>query len=450
MASNDHRLRGILGALSSAALVGASIMPVSWEAEAAEVVVGPKDAQWTLVASGIISVMASSIIYDRDDFRENFARGFVGVPADKEESFRVRSGFNPSQLNFIALGPSDLFVDVAAHFMLATSLQSNKSMFVGNTIETRILEIRLSGKYGTLGLGKGINIFERAATFNDIGSLNGVGFQPQADSAGPAFGRIGTGYTWVDFSPRIFYQTPNLDGFQLTVGLFDPIEDAFGTFAGGDIPTAIFGGVPTSTIAQFVFKTPLPRIEAEATFATPLGEGASLLLFAGGLWQQLKHNTNDETISLLGVNGGLRLSFAGLNIRGSVSYTEGAGIVGFFGFFQPPAAQGGFPGPGIVCDTNVCETAKMLQWWAGADYKIPGTNLTIGGSYGRGDQDEAENDQFQGQIADLQNELVMAFIHYQLLPFQVVTFEYDFFDGSPLFGFRQKYHSFTVGTQIGF
>lgn len=445
MTSNEHRLKRILAALSSSALVGASILSVSLQAEAAEVTIGPKDAQWTLVTSGLISVMASSMIYDRDDFRDT--RGFA-----KEESFRVRSGFNPSQLNFIVNGPSDLFVDVAAHFMLASSLQSNKSRLFGNTIETRILEIRLSGKYGTLALGRGLNIFERSALLNDVGSLNGVGFQAQADAAGPAFGRIGTGYTYTDFSPRILYQTPDLKGFQLTVGLFDPVEDGFGTLAGGDVIEALYGGIPTSTSAangQFAFKTALPRLEAEATYATSLGENASLMVFAGGLWQQLQHNTlADETVSLLGVNGGLRLSFAGLNIRGSASYTEGAGISGFFGFFQPLDPTTG--GAGIVCDGNVCETAKMFQWWAGIDYKLPGTNITVGGSYGRGEQSKADNAQFQSQIRELQNELVMGFVHYQVLPFQTVTFEYDYYDGSPLLGFRQRYQSFTVGTQLAF
>ena len=40
--------------------------------------------------------------------------------------------------------------------------------------------------------------------------------------AAPGLGRIGYGYVYPDFRTRFVYQTPDMNGFQLSVGIFDP------------------------------------------------------------------------------------------------------------------------------------------------------------------------------------------------------------------------------------
>jgi len=459
--------RRLIFSISLAVLFATTNAPV---AKAAEVGIGGADAQWKLVVSSVVSVFASSVIYKEDQSATGFTQlGDPTIPSS-EISFRVRSGFNPTQLNLIMLAPENDIADVAFHFMLATSQQSAKTSFVGNTIETRILEIRMSGKGGQLTVGKGLNLFERSGTLNDRGSMFGIGYQPTPDTSGPGFGRIGTGYTWVDFSARVAYATPTWKGMKFEIGIFDPFESAPGVFAGGTVPDAL--GANQDTLFTFApaFETPAPRLEAEYTVGKSFGESGLFQFWLGGLWQVIKSNDLsktgsqrggvdvDETYQMWGGNLGFTLGGKGATLRAHVSGSGGAGPFGFYG--------GGINCLGDATTLALfgpCEVRETLQWYAGFDYNIVDSGWAIGGSYGMSttfaDTDlQAVLDGivpgFFTAGQDIENKLIQGFVHYQILPFQTIIFAYDYFDGSPLglgfVPFKQKMHAASIGTQIIF
>lgn len=463
--------RRLIFSISLAVLFATTNAPV---AKAAEVGIGAADAQWKLVVSSVVSVFASSVIFKEDTSANSFvltgATGAPGLIPNNEVSFRVRSGFNPTQVNLIMLAPENKVADVAFHFMLATSQQSSKTSFVGNTIETRILEIRMSGKGGQLSIGKGLNLFERSGTLNDRASMFGIGYQPTPDTAGPGFGHIGTGYTWVDFSARIAYATPNWKGLKFEVGIFDPFESAPGVFGGGTVPEAL--GAAQDTLFSFApaFETPAPRLEAEFTYGKPFAESGLFQLWLGGLWQVIKSNDLSKTGSarggvdvdqkyqMYGGNLGLTLGGKGATLRAHTSYTAGAGTFGFFG-------------AGVNCLSDAatlalfapCEVRNTAQGYVAFDYNIVDSGWAFGVSFGGartfknttlGGILEGITPGFFTAGQDIDSVLIDAFVHYQILPFQTIIFGYDYFNGSPLglgvFPYKQVYHAASVGTQIIF
>lgn len=464
--------RRLIFSISLAVLFATTNAPV---AKAAEVGIGGADAQWKLVVSSVVSVFASSVIFKEDTSANSLVllaeTGAPGLISNNEVSFRVRSGFNPTQLNLIMLAPENDIADVAFHFMLATSQQSQKTSFVGNTIETRILEIRMSGKGGQLSIGKGLNLFQRSGTLNDRASMFGIGYQPTPDTAGPGFGHIGTGYTWVDFSARIAYATPTWKGMKFEIGIFDPFEAAPGVFGGGTVPEALGGDQDVLFTFAPAFETPAPRLEAEYTVGKSFAETGMFQFWLGGLWQVIKSNDLsktgsqrggvdvDETYQMWGGNLGFTLGGKGATLRFHASYEGGAGTFGFFG-------------SGVNCPANdaanlallaPCEVRKTAQGYVAFDYNIVDSGWAFGVSLGGARTFKNETlaalldpiaPGFFTAGQDIDSYLIDAFVHYQILPFQTIIFAYDYFDGSPLgFGFlpyKQVSHAASIGTQIIF
>jgi hypothetical protein len=78
--------------------------------------------------------------------------------------------------------------------------------------------------WGTFKLGKDLGIFGSDAILNDI-TLLGVGSQGVVGTAGgttTTLGGIGSGYIYADWKGQLSYTTPNMNGFQATVGLMQP------------------------------------------------------------------------------------------------------------------------------------------------------------------------------------------------------------------------------------
>jgi len=78
---------------------------------------------------------------------------------------------------------------------------------------------------GTFLLGRNIGLFGADAILGDM-TLPGVGAGNgnYATPANTSLGSIGLGYIYTDWLAQINYTTPDLAGFKLTLGVFDPIE----------------------------------------------------------------------------------------------------------------------------------------------------------------------------------------------------------------------------------
>ena len=394
-----YRWGGVAMAAATALALGA--------APARSADVGGNDG-WNVSFGGLINTFAVNAHWDTGN--------------NEEDTTRVMSGFNPSKLNFHVKAPKSRDVEVSGHFQFAPSIQSNKARFAGQSLEVRVAEVDVKGAFGTFEIGRGWGIFNSAAIINDSASGLGVGRIPSPDRGGPTFGRIGTGYTYTDFAAKVVYVTPNLGGFQLRAGLFDPVETPFG---GGSLPDNS-GGTGAGAL-----ETSTPRLEAEASYGMKSGSVA-FKVWGGGLYQTVTDKGTNSEATLSGADGGARIDVSGFGVTGAYTTTEGVG-------------PSGFQANGFVCDAAGCRSSKTDFWYAGIDYTFgKDRKTTLGASTGRGTQ-KGDNG-----FSKVENTLDMAFIRHQLFPQLHVMVEYHQFKTKAESVVAEKYHAYVVGTQFDF
>ncbi len=193
----------------------------------------------------------------------------------------------------------------------AKTTRLNKPGLLGgdSTIDMREVFFNVEGDFGTISVGRTLSLFQRNAILKDY-TLFGVGAMGGPDQSGTTLGRIGFGYVYPDFRTRMTYKTPNINGFDLEVGIFDPQEPLGAPGAGA------VGSSESDT----------PQFQAEANYKTDF-EGGNAHLWAGFLWQEqditLSGGGTDQSESY-GWNIGLDLNMGGFNLMGS--YYDGEAL----------------------------------------------------------------------------------------------------------------------------
>ena len=92
--------------------------------------------------------------------------------------------------------------------------------------------------WGSIKLGKDIGIFASNAILNDM-TLLGVGSTAIGSVSGSSttLGGIGTGYIYAAWKGQVAYTTPNMNGFQATIGLTNPNQGLANTGVTSSIDT---------------------------------------------------------------------------------------------------------------------------------------------------------------------------------------------------------------------
>ncbi len=296
--------------------------------------------------------------------------------ADGEDQLatRVMSGFNPANVTFTVNAPTQDGINVSAVFQINYHLHGPSVQNAG-LFEARIADIVISGDFGTINAGKGFGIFN-SISIGDEGSGMGIGRFGGPDAADATLGRIGSGYTYANFNPRITYTTPDVGGFTAKVGLINPEKP------GGPSPNTETAG---------------PRIEGQIDYVFDLGRG-SLQTWGGGLYQSVSIADPDFDFNISGWDTGLKLNIAGLKLTGSYSETKSIGADGLIGI--------------NISGGDALDQADIdgAQWYTEATYDFGG--LLLGASYGEGSQNA--NATAVGSADDVTNELLMGFARYDI------------------------------------
>ena len=332
--------------LSTLALVGALSMPTN-----AAVVLGGADG-WEVSYGGFIN-----LFYTQSDF-------------GTEDSAHLNEGLLPSFHTMVVKTPevNGLTGTGQITFAVDSSAEKggrlNKSGLFGTTsnIDMREVFFNVAGDFGTISAGRTLALFGRQAILKDI-TLFGVGYLVGPDGGGTTLGRIGAGYVYPDFRTRFVYQTPDMNGFQLSVGIFDPQEP------GGLIAPAAGWGSETDT----------PQFQAEATFNSAF-EGGSFSGWAGFLWQEQEITASPAggtgDVESVGWNVGASVAAQGFSMTGQYYDGEALGVILF-------SSGGGF---GFNCSATGCGEADNDGFYVQAAYTFNGTTK-IGGGYGESRQD---------------------------------------------------------------
>jgi len=296
--------------------VAGAVLALSASAANAGIVIPAGD--WALDIGGNVNAYSS---WSKKDGTATVIGGGA-MTAGQNTSNGFGNGLLP---NFLSVGGTTRQNDLDVSFTISIQPGSSHKSALGvgsanaaEGINNRQAFITFGDKsWGSIKVGKDLGIFASDAILSDM-TLLGVG-AGATGTGNTSLGRIGYGYIYADWKPQIAYTTPNMSGFQATVG----IAQAF------DTTSAIFNSGATTTTGQLS--------NAGAANASPAYEGKASYSFAandvngkiwvGGIAQKVGSFgagfNNNDSVAYAG-EVGANVSAAGFGLTGY--YYNGSGI----------------------------------------------------------------------------------------------------------------------------
>jgi hypothetical protein len=240
----------------------------------------------------------------------------------------VGNGLLPAAIVFGVSTTQDGY-DIAAHVGLypgiatndggSPNLQSNGGANTNVGLGTTGLDVRQvymtfgNNDMGTFTLGRNFGLFGFDAIINDM-TLPGVGVAGSASTSAPSnttLGSIGFGYIYVDTLAQIDYTTPDIAGFNFTVGIFDPLNSL----------------TDTDNTAKKA-----PGIHAKATYTLKVSDDMKFYGSVTGITQKQDASSVFGSYQYTSSGGDVFLKFdvADFEIDASYYYGKGMGTTGLF------------------------------------------------------------------------------------------------------------------------
>jgi hypothetical protein len=371
-----------------AAAVGTAALAMTLGAPANAAISLGGDNGWEVTYGGFINLFYTQSDWDYGN-------------ATSEDSAHLNEGLLPAFHTFTVKSPTINGLTGTGQITFAPDSSGAKGKELnkgGSEIDMREVFFNVEGSFGTISAGRTLALFQRQAILKDY-TLFGVGAMAGPDTGGTSLGRIGFGYVYPDFRTRFVYQTPNINGFQLSVGVFDPDE---GTAAGA---TAGNNGVETDT----------PQFQAEGTYNTAFG-GGNISAWAGFIWQEMEIASGtlgnaaatSQDVEMFGVNLGLDITYGGFNVAGSWYTGEGLGTILL-----------NLPGTGaFTCGATGCTENDNEGYYVQGGYTFNG-KTKLGVSYGESTADGV------GGAADLQNDMWTVGVYHDVNSWLKLVAEYS-------------------------
>jgi predicted porin len=207
--------------------------------------------------------------------------------------------------------------------------------------------------WGTVKLGKDLGIFASQAILNDMTLLGvGSGGNISGSTANTTNGGIGTGYLYPAWKGQVSYTTPNMNGFQATVGITNPNQFA----------------ADAETVYQDMF-----GLEANASYSFSNGK-----IWVGAAQYEVTADAgaaSDWDIDVY--EAGANVNFGNVGLTAYAYTGEGAGII-FMGAYGASTGSERDSDGGYVQATYVLPTGTKL----GAAYGISNLDLASGETAG--------------------------------------------------------------------
>ncbi|HKK55601.1 porin [Marinobacter sp.] len=384
---------------------GVALMAGSFAAPLSAETTFQSDSGWKAGFNGHIPIFA--VLANYDDPRN-------------EDSFTITTGFNPATLQTNIYAPMQNGLEVSGHFQMNADIAPGDA---NANFRSRVSEIAVSGDFGQVNIGKGFGIFGVPA-IGDNGSGLGVGLIGGPDQVAATAGRIGNGYFYANFTPRVMYTSNNLGGLQFKVGVFSPSK-----VGERPVPRLENSADPANpTVAELVAISDAQATNAQindAEYSTPRIEGNVVYsadmfsVWSSAFTQDVdsKAGTFDD-YTMSGIDFGGSVSVGDLDVRGNYSMTSGTGNGVFAARLDP-------------------NEEDASQWYVETTYQINRT--TLGASYGEGEDDinSSAND----------TDLTMIFARYAATDALTLLAEYTTLGTE---GGQGEYDAFIVGTQLTF
>ena len=264
----------------------------------------------------------------------------------------------------------------------------------------------VGGSFGTVSVGRTLSLFSRGAILNDM-TLFGVGAIAGLDGGGTSLGRIAHGYTYAEFNTRFAWKSPDMNGFNLEVGIFDPSEGS--------------GGNANN------FETDTPQFQIAANYSTTF-DGGSVSLWADGIYQEM---TGRGFTGGNATNGGFQTTGEVTTSGFSLGANVAAGGFGIVATMYDGEALGSIrqvDTNSYQCTTARCTEAEADGYYIQATYNVtPATK--VGLSYGETNQDNVSLVGAQNNTGDAaierSNELTTIGVYHDVNSWLKVVAEYN-------------------------
>ena len=245
---------------------------------------------------------------------ESHSGGIIDTGTNTRDSFRVRTGLLPAVWGMNVKAPTTGGLDMAARIGLYPNISTNtKNSFNANEqLDLREIFFTVDGSWGQALVGKTLSQFLGKNILTDQ-TLFGVGATGGNHGTGTTLGRIGFGYPYPQFNARIQYTTPDMSGFKVGVGAYDP--------------SVINTNAASAITAN---RTTTPRFEGEASWAGSLA-GTTDLAWISGIDQDATMSSGSPgtlggvSQNVWGFAGGLQV---GIPIGPGTLELMGSGYVG--------------------------------------------------------------------------------------------------------------------------
>jgi predicted porin len=187
---------------------------------------------WTMDINGNVNAFATWS--DADKTKGTAVTGSMAAARDADgesNSQDINTGLLPAWLGFTGTTRQN-DVDVSFTISFQPNVSDNSAAGDNKTPLNRQAFITFGDKsWGSVKLGKDLGIFAGQAILNDMTLLGVGGGVSMVSAAATSYGGIGTGYIYPAWKGQIAYTTPNMNGFQATIGITNPNQGATGSNA---------------------------------------------------------------------------------------------------------------------------------------------------------------------------------------------------------------------------
>lgn len=301
-------------ALASLSAFGAVLTPRAAHAQlpAAEPLSIAKVKGWELTLDGRLSTFVSFSQGDPQPPTTALWQGYQDKPDGSNHivATRIRSGFVSNVLGWTVRKEVAPGTAISGRLAIWGNVSQQRDKTVTPDVDFREAYWKIEGPWGALLAGRNLGVYGRGGINLDYDIEHGYGLGSpcmivnREPGHGPiaACGHVGFGILFPAFNAQLTYNTPELAGFQFTVGLFDPAAVAERSYE----------------------RTPLPRVESELSFKAAKYFHAEV----SAMWQRI--GNNDPTLNLnvdaLGFAYSAGLNLGPVQVGGAGFFGQGLGI----------------------------------------------------------------------------------------------------------------------------
>jgi len=320
---------------------------------------------WTLDINGNVNAFANSTKAKGVD--TSAVGGLAAVKQTHDDTaLGINTGLLPSWLGFTGKTRQN---DVDVEFTI--SLQPNVSSLGVTGDATPAALFRQSyvsfgdKSWGSFKLGKDLGIFAGDAILNDM-TLLGVGGGAATSGASTTLGGIGSGYIYAAWKGQVTYTTPNFNGFQASVGIFNPNQGIGNERVNSTASAAAYD----SAVYQDRF-----GLEGKASYSFAGDAVSGKLWVSGASYDVTTAQATGQSYTITAADIGVNVNAGNLGLTGYYYTGEGLGTT-FLG------TRGYNSTLGKKRDSD----GGYLQ----ATYVLP-TKTKLGVAYGTSDLDRADS-----------------------------------------------------------